>query len=279
MINNKQKILLSLISKFGNIPIERIKIFKLAFLLSIQIRRFYSFIPYKYGPYSFELEKDINSLQKNGILQKENRLKLSKKIKLELTNNIIEREINDIYNQCYNKSTEELIDFVYSRYPYYTLNSKISKNVKRYNSPTAEVAIYTIGYQDFSIDEFINLLIKKGIQTVIDIRNKPYSYKYGFSYYWLEKYLPDVGLEYISIPKLGIPKEVRMSFSGKGLWEKYKTIVGQNELSFKKVINIIIKKPSVLMCFEKDSFNCHRHIISEKLEKITGLEAFHFTKE
>ncbi|MFH1825516.1 MAG: DUF488 family protein [Candidatus Firestonebacteria bacterium] len=281
MITNKQKIVLNLINKFGNSPIERIKLFKLSFLLSCKIKGFYSFIPYKYGPYSFELEKDINFWQKNGILQQEknNKLKSLKEINLKSTDNTIENEINVIYSQYQNKSTKYLIDLVYSLYPYYTLNSKIYKNIKKYKSSVSDIAIYTIGYEGFSIDEFINLLIKKGIKTVIDVRNKPYSYKYGFSYYWLKKYLSEVDLEYISIPELGIQKELRIQFSGEVLWEKYKKILNQNESSLTEAINLITKIPSVLMCFEKDYFNCHRHVLSEKIEKITGTAVHHYTRE
>lgn len=38
--------------------------------------------------------------------------------------------------------------------------------------------IYTIGFQDFAIDDFINLLKRKGITFLIDIRSKPYSDRY-----------------------------------------------------------------------------------------------------
>ena len=62
MKDKKKKVLL-LISKLRSV--ERLKLFKMAFLISQELEDFYSFVPYKYGPYSFEMDKDIRKLIKD----------------------------------------------------------------------------------------------------------------------------------------------------------------------------------------------------------------------
>jgi uncharacterized protein (DUF488 family) len=147
-------------------------------------------------------------------------------------------------------------------------------NVKSKKVPDA---INTIGYQDMSIDEFINILIKNKIETLIDVRNKPLSYKYGFSKFWLAKYLPDFGTDYIGIPNLGIPEIYRNKLSGALLWKKYNEILRSNTAWVNYAISLLKKKSSVLLCFEANPNNCHRSILAKTLSEMTKLKVIHLS--
>jgi uncharacterized protein (DUF488 family) len=140
-------------------------------------------------------------------------------------------------------------------------------------------AIYTIGYQNLSIDLFVNILLKSGIKTVLDVRNKPFSYKYCFNYYWLNKHLPEVGIIYISIPELGIERKYRDTLTREKLWEYYYVSLEKKEGYLNKVSSILKTQPAALMCYEKNPDDCHRSILARKLKSLLNLPVINFDFE
>lgn len=276
---NRKETILRLIKK-SNGRMDRLKLFKLGFLLGQEIRGFYEFLPYKYGPYSFEMDRDIRRLLKSGkISENSNELQLKtikqKTIKLDKELNY---KINNILNKYGNLDTGEILKYVYSKYSYFRQFSHLGMypNVK---SKIAPIFIYTIGYQNLSIDEFINILVKKGIKFVLDVRNTPFSYKYGFSKSWLTKYLPEFNIEYANMPELGIPEIYRKSLNDNALWEKYREILKSSGTYINDVMRTLKRKPTVLICFEANPEECHRYILAKELSKKTKLKIVHYSQE
>lgn len=278
-LNLKQKILLNFLMFLGNKKYSRLKVFKIAFLLSREIT-FYDFIPYKYGPYSFEMDKNLRVFNKNGWINMEgNTIRVNqdilKQLSFETAHN---KKIQEVTNNFLNLNKNTLIDFIYKTYPFYTLNSLIKKQQK-IKKPGTQISIYTIGYQNFSIDLFLNVLIKKGIKTVLDVRNKPFSYKYGFSYPWLNKYLPEFGIEYINISELGIEEKYRKRLSEEQLWVQYSTLLENKKDYVNKASLIVMKKPTVLMCYEMNPGDCHRSRLAKRIQDLINLPIINFDIE
>jgi uncharacterized protein (DUF488 family) len=276
VLNWKQKILLNLLTALDNKRCSRLQIFKLSFLLS-QKTNFYDFVPYKYGPYSFEMDKDLRMFNNNGWINMNKNLiytnyNLIKLLPIEIDH---EYELHAIINKFSNVNEKNLLDFIYERYPFYTKNSVLVKEHKSKEQVTP-VAIYTIGYQNLSIDSFISILIEKNIKTVLDVRNKPFSYKYGFNYSWLKKYLPEFNIEYINIPELGIQEKYRKTFSCKKLWEYYYALLDRKKLCLNRVSNFMLRQPSVLMCYEMFPEDCHRLRLAERIRSLTNLPIVNF---
>jgi len=273
-LNSKQLKLLKVLSFFKNSYISRLKLFKISFLLSQNkaFEKFYDFIPYKFGPYSFEMEKDINFLYKLGLINiSNNNISMSKKIFLFLEKIKKENYLNFKNYNFINWSESKLLDYIYNKYPYYTQNSLIKKNY--FKSPKKQIIkIYTIGYEGRTIDNFLNTLIKKGIKAVIDVRSLPFSNKYGFSKYWFLKYIKEFKIDYYNIPNLGIPKNIRMNRTKEEYFNWYKNSLINKIYDLREIISLIKLKPSCLMCFEKNFNDCHRGILAQRLKKITGLE-------
>ena len=276
VLNQKQKILLNLLTALDNKRCSRLKIFKLSFLLS-QKTTFYDFVPYKYGPYSFELDKDLRMFNNNGWINMNKNLiytnyNLIKLLPIEID---YKYELHDIINKFSNVNEKNLLNFIYERYPFYTKNSVLVKKHKSKEQVTP-VAIYTIGYQNLSIDSFISILIEKNIKTVLDVRNKPFSYKYGFNYSWLKKYFPEFNIEYINIPELGIQEKYRKTLSRKKLWEYYSNLLDMEKDCLINVSNFILQQPSVLMCYEMFPEDCHRLRLAERIRSLTNLPIINF---
>jgi len=113
---------------------------KSAFLLQQEagLNLGYDFIPYKYGPFSKEVYKDIEELEKNLLVE---RVKPKKDIEMteirlikefkDWTEKIIDslpediKEIVKEYIEKYGKmELNELLDYVYAKYPEYAVKSK-----------------------------------------------------------------------------------------------------------------------------------------------------------
>src|SRR4051794_29039338 len=70
---SRQKVALRFIQLAGR-PIGRIELTKWLFLLSVETpsrggESFYSFVPYKLGPFSFSLDYELNQLLRDGLVK------------------------------------------------------------------------------------------------------------------------------------------------------------------------------------------------------------------
>ena len=119
---------------------------KSAFLLQQEagLNLGYDFIPYKYGPFSREVYEDIEELEKNLLVE---RVKSKKDIEMtevrlieefkDWTEKIIDslpediKEIVKAYIEKYGKmELNELLDYVYAKYPEYAVKSKRKRRRK-----------------------------------------------------------------------------------------------------------------------------------------------------
>jgi len=277
--NRKQMMLVSLLNSLEDKKYSRLKVFKIAFLLGRKID-FYDFIPYRYGPYSFEMDKDLRMFNNNGWINMQDKSIYINHDTLKALSIKAEYK-EDIYgfiSKFKNVNEKNLLDFIYKDYPYYSQNSLLVKQPK-VKKNTAAISIYTIGYQNLSIDSFINTLIEKGINIVLDVRNKPLSYKYGFNYYWLNKYLPELDIKYINIPELGIEEKYRKILSQGQLWQHYSKSLELKKNYLNKACDILKKQPTVLMCYEMNPEHCHRLILAKRINELINLPIINFDVE
>jgi len=66
------------------------------------------------------------------------------------------------------------------------------------------MSVFTIGYEGLGIDVFKALLAERGIETVVDIREVPWSRKPGFSKQPLESALRLAGIGCVHMVALGL---------------------------------------------------------------------------
>ena len=139
-----------------------------------------------------------------------------------------------------------------------------------------EKCLFTIGYEGRSIDEYLNILIKNNIKILCDVRKNPLSRKYGFSKNSLQKTTKNLGIEYLHIPELGIPSDLRKNLNTK---QDYKTlfsfyenkVLPEQKNALNKIFKIFnTKKRIALTCFEAESSMCHRNCISSALKKTSN---------
>jgi uncharacterized protein YeaO (DUF488 family) len=276
----RQKFLLMFI-KLADGRLSKIDLQKLVFLFQQKYKiYFYDFIPYFYGCYSFQVNEDIEVLNKQRWISIKN-----KEIELihRYPNNIdCYSDVKRFLSTYYGIRGDELIKSVYMAYPYYAINSKIAHNlltkeelIKIHNEKQKCIfkssTLFTIGYEGITIEAYINKLIQNGVRVLCDVRNNPISRKYGFSKTTLSSILQEINILYVHIPELGIVSEKRKNLNEqsdyKTLFNEYKKTLPKKKIYIDKLLGLLQdQKRIALTCFEKDPNQCHRHILSQYMK-------------
>lgn len=280
----RRKVILAMLQMF-NRPLGNTEFQKYLFLFTrLQDSPAYDFVPYKFGCYSFQSIFDRESLiHHNILLNDENSWTLISDVdfitQLEDNDKSHLRKISEDFG---NYSLNDLIKYVYEKYPYYATRSEIASKYMSRNSPEDSVTstrkdtsnnVFTIGYEGSSIENYLNRLIRNDIKIVIDVRNNPFSMKKGFSKNLLKNILNKMKIEYVHFKELGIPSALRKEYltaqnmNHAGLFEIYrKDILPNNRNALDKITDYMGKYGKiVLTCFEKDPNYCHRSIIADFL--------------
>lgn len=145
-------------------------------------------------------------------------------------------------------------------------------------------SVYTIGYQSRSLQDFLALALKNGIQRIIDVRKNPISRKPGFSKRRLSEAAAEVGIEYLHVGQLGIEsskrKNLRTEEDYHRLLDEYEESITNGLLSeVKKVASLASEKPSALMCFEANPSICHRSRIAKTISERFHMKSEHLLAE
>jgi uncharacterized protein (DUF488 family) len=138
---------------------------------------------------------------------------------------------------------------------------------------------FTIGYTGRKLDELIAKMLNVGVRTLLDIRQNPVSmYRPELSKSNLRASVEASGIAYVHAPDLGVPRDIRAKAIESGtretIWHWYDEHVvgprfGRNLHWFLNGFDL----PAALMCVEIDPHECHRHRLSEALER-KGLRGF-----
>ncbi len=276
----RQRFLLALLYVFGK-KLNKTDFQKYLFLYQQEYasdNQTYFFLPYKYGPFSFQSYADLRRLEELEFIQNNEIIELKDNFNyfnyLKENDKILILEFFNIYK---NIKGRDLIKYVYTKYPYFASKSLIIGDIlgKDFNLTvnTYEKSFFTIGYEGKTIDQYLNDIILNNINLVIDVRKNPITMKYGFSKKNLSNSLNQLNIEYLHIPELGIESNERQNLRSfddyQKLFERYeKGILAHQTTAILKVAHLYnTKKRIALTCFEKDYTSCHRSRICNIINK------------
>jgi uncharacterized protein (DUF488 family) len=185
----------------------------------------------------------------------------------------------------------KLLTYVYERYPYYAIRSRIVDEVLGQSSSNrvkkekraltrTNTMLYTIGYEGLSFESYANQLIQNDVRLLCDVRKNPLSRKFGFSKGTLSQLLPKLDIVYLHIPELGIDADLRQKLETeddyKKLFADYRKQLPERMDSLTELERLLEQyKRIALTCFEKEHTSCHRHCVSDYLEKQKSLKVCH----
>ena len=126
--------------------------------------------------------------------------------------------------------------------------------------------IFTIGYENATVGDFIAALKKAGVERLIDIRAVPNSRRPGFSKTPLRNALADEEIEYVHMRALGTPADGRAAARAGRHEELERIYAGQLELpeamaQSAQMLELAEERPSALLCYERDPAVCHRALL------------------
>lgn len=143
-------------------------------------------------------------------------------------------------------------------------------------------AIWTIGHSNHSIARFIELLQASEIETVVDVRSKPYSrFCPHFQKTNLQAALREHGIEYVFMGNNLGGRPDDPALAGLEQFERWKRI---SELpgfaaAIDGLVAVASSRRTSIMCAEEDPNDCHRrHLVVRALDG-WGIEVRHIRKD
>jgi uncharacterized protein (DUF488 family) len=139
--------------------------------------------------------------------------------------------------------------------------------------------VWTVGYQDRTVDDLIDVLATAGVEVLVDVRLTPLSRKPGLSKHRLAARLHHAGIAYIHLPQLGNPRDNREAFRHHDTTAvtRYQAVLRSSD--GREALNRLVdlaKDPVALMCFEHNASECHRTMTVDALaELIPSLRVSH----
>lgn len=286
----RQRTILKLLS-IADGPVSATKLQKYIFLLRQETclgrdSAFYEFLPYKYGPYSFAAQREIEALAAYGYLAAGLRssliiTRLGRREAISVDSDSA-NAVQGVVFKYGKRGLRPLLKDVYARYAWYAQNSELRDLVPNdvQKSETSSLAVYTIGYEARSIDGFLDKLLHAGIRRIVDVRSNPVSRKYGFAKRSLSSLAAKLGIGYVHCPELGIPshrrKQAHTDADFLRLFAYYENrILASKEDETARVAKWMEEAPSVLLCMEREAGNCHRGRLATHISALNKLDIVH----
>ncbi len=140
--------------------------------------------------------------------------------------------------------------------------------------------LYTIGHSNHQLTDFRNLLLKYGIDCIVDVRSIPASkYSPQFNKETLQGFLRSYDMDY---QFFGYEFGARRndSFNDSGFVDFELTVqTALFQEGVQKLIPLLEKKNIALMCSEADPLECHRFSLVGRYYHEEGLDVNHILKD
>ncbi len=145
----------------------------------------------------------------------------------------------------------------------------------RSSSPSV-TELHTLGHSNHSIEHFLGLLRRHGIETVADVRSRPYSrFVPHFSRERLARVLEDAGLKYLFLGQELGGKPSRGEAHAPALTYQVRVAQPGFHLCLDRLLRAAGTNRVALLCRERDPLDCHRfHLICRYLRP-QGLDIRH----
>ena len=282
-ILKKHKIILAVIGKLGP-QLTNTELMNYLFLYTRkQISPSFYFVPYKYGCFSFEAYHEISLLLKNGFISfKDQVYSLNQGVSVPDFDDFEDRTaIWHVHGNYKELRGMDLLRKNFTDYPYYAIRSTLLNEVLPDPADQAKVqaaapqagpdGFYSIGYQGLTLDQYLNELIRQDVRVLADVRNNPYSMKYGYTGEVFSGAVEKMGIRYVSFKELGIVSQNRQNLESQAdydrIFAEYEaTVLPRETAALAKLYKIYEDEKRVAVtCFEKDPKQCHRTRILNKL--------------
>ena len=138
--------------------------------------------------------------------------------------------------------------------------------------------VFTVGHSNHPPEMFINLLIRHGVDEIVDVRSAPYSrYTPHFNHDALQNSLDDIGIAYAYLGgELGGRPADRSCYDPDGR-VRYDR-VAETDLfddGIRRIIRAAEQRRVALLCTEKEPLECHRTLLVARALAERGVSVAH----
>lgn len=175
----------------------------------------------------------------------------------------------------------------FERFPYYAtrvpdLDTQFAderatlKAVACQRKQPTDAALFSIGYEGRSLEQYLNLLLQNGVTILADVRKHAHSHKFGFSETILSTTVQNLGIRYCHFSDLGIAaykrRDLKTPEDYQKLFEDYRLHwLPKQSASIDDLLGLFSQGERIaLTCFEHQHQACHRHCVSDVLEQRLG---------
>ena len=144
------------------------------------------------------------------------------------------------------------------------------------------MVLRTLGYEKRTIDEFIEILRRANVDTLIDVRDVPWSHKRDFAKSKLDAHLADAGIRYVHARFAGNPKRLRSKGgTTEELLSAYARHLDEHPEIVERFRDLVLEldeggRRPCIMCFERDPRDCHRSVLAARWKgRRRGLDVEH----
>jgi hypothetical protein len=233
----------------------------------------YDFVPHADGPRSFSLERDLDAMERDGLVAATKdsvSLTPSGRAETATIDPAHARALRSAWHRDRLEDQATLAERIAAAHPWYAAKAP---------RPRADVAIYTAGYRGSSIDAFLDALLRQGIERIVDVRANPASRRLGFHKSTLRRLAGEVGIAYEHLPRLGVAKELRAEALSNDeinrMFEDYAVRVRAMPDDLDALAALLRERPGVLVCAETKAADCHRSRLATAVAERSGLPVVH----
>jgi uncharacterized protein (DUF488 family) len=132
------------------------------------------------------------------------------------------------------------------------------------------IRLFTLGYQQRSLEEFVRLLLHAEIDVLLDVRETAWSHKPGFSKRRLAETLEANGILYVHARFAGNPKQLRTGAASPTeclqLFDRHLQANPVILEAFDELVGRFLDagRRVCLMCYERHPGDCHRGVLAER---------------
>ncbi len=253
---------------------------------SITSESLYQFVPYQYGAFSFTSYADRRKLVEKVILADHDRRWVLTDLGREIVRGDQSSLPTAFAHRFSNLRGNRLIAKTYRDFPYYATRSAIAPTILRDDPDTlsriatfqpkqSQSRLLTIGYQNRSLESYLNTLLGANVTILCDVRRNAISRKYGFSKTTLSRVCEGVGIRYEHLPELGVASNLRRRVKSESdlvsLFRTFRKLaLPENSDALRLIYDWIESGESVaLTCYERQPHLCHRHCVADALSETT----------
>ena len=142
--------------------------------------------------------------------------------------------------------------------------------------------LVTVGHGTLAAEVFASLLDRARIGRVADVRSFPGSrYNPQFGREEMERWVPDAGIDYAWLPKLGGRRRSAGASKHVALrndaFRAYADYMGTPEFlaGVEELLVLAERKRATVMCSESVWWRCHRRLLADHLMLVRGINVVH----